>query len=214
MSIELKDVHVSMAGVSVLHSVSFSAVLGRTTVLAGPSGGGKSTVLRCICGLVPPTSGTVRIDNEPLTARTVWRLRTRLAYVPQESELGPWTARAWLDRALGFRANRGVDGGAARIQELLDRFRLDHGLLDQRTAELSGGEKQRIALVGAALLERPNLLLDEPTSALDRDARADVARFVGALDGTTVLAVLHEPDHFPFADRIVQLRGGRTDGRD
>jgi ABC-type lipoprotein export system ATPase subunit len=89
----------------------------------------------------------------------------------------------------------------------MDLFGLGDDLLEKNVAKLSGGEKQRIALIVAMLLDRPILLLDEPTSALDLRTRKTLGRYLQSQTKLTVLAVAHDTGSFTFADKIVRLRG-------
>ena len=206
MSIELRDVTVGWESTMVLRRLSLDVPSRSVTVLTGPSGCGKSTVLRCVLGFVRPVEGSVRIAGEELDRQSVWRLRARIAYVPQEPELGDWRVWDWIVRPLHFRANRDLDSGERAIYAWAERLRLSRELLAKRARDLSGGEKQRVSLLGALLLDREILLLDEPTSALDRDVRRDVSRIIERLSDRTRLAVLHDREHFPFADQTIALR--------
>lgn len=165
---------------------------GETVVLAGPSGCGKSTVLACLLALAIPAAGTVRIGGEPLTGESVWRLRRHFAYVPQEPVLGEETPRAWLEAQFALAANRPLRANLEHLPALLDRLALPPELLDQPGAAVSGGEKQRLAIAAALLLQRPVLLLDEPTSALDPAARDRVYELLSELYGPSVLLVSHD----------------------
>ena len=181
---------------------------GETALLTGPSGCGKSTVLRCLLGFVAPKTGSVRLGGEPLNAETVWHLRRLLAYVGQEPELGTGTVREVLERPFHYRANAGLRDNLKRIGALFERFGLGRALLDKEAGDLSGGEKQRVALIAAILLDRPIFLLDEVTSALDRAGKQNVADYFRSRDDATVLLVAHDPELFSFADQVVPVGPG------
>ena len=177
-------------------------------VLAGPSGSGKSSVLACLLGFLEPAAGRIEIGGEPLTPRSAWRLRRQLALVQQEPDLGELGVEEWLREPLAFRANQALHGNFARVPEWLARLRLSPAILRQKGPELSGGEKQRLALVSALLLDRPILLLDEPTSALDPDSRRAVYDCLAGLERQTLLMVSHDAGPaLDFADRTVRLTG-------
>ncbi len=210
-AISLNRLTVRLGGQTVLRDLSLDVARGEKVVLTGPSGSGKTTVLRCVPGFVRLEGGTVRVEGEELTARTVWDVRRRLAYVAQEPQLGEGTAREVIRRPFGYRANADLTFDEARLGELFDRFRLARGVLDQPVGELSGGQKQRVAIVSALMLRRGVLLLDEPSSALDPDAREAVFAHIDEADALTVLCVAHDAASATFADRRVEL--SRINGR-
>jgi molybdate transport system ATP-binding protein len=190
-------------------TVDLTVERGETVALVGPSGAGKTTVLRVIAGLLRPAQALVTIDGEVVldTARHVdlapeYR---RVGYLFQEYALFPH-----LD-VLGnvrFGARRGED-----VQPLLDRFRIGE-LAGARVSELSGGERQRVALARALGREPAVLLLDEPLSALDAHTRAGVrAELRELLDalGLPTLLVTHDfEDAATLAHRVGVLSEGRV----
>lgn len=180
---------------------------GEKVALTGPSGAGKSTVLKCVLGLAMPQEGTLRVLGQRLDAGSVWQVRHSLAYVAQEPDLGTDTARQVIHQPFQYKANAHLRGNLHRLGELLARFNLDDGLLDQQMSALSGGEKQRIALICAILLDRPIILLDEASSALDKANRQAVANFISAARELTVLSVAHDVEWLGFSDRVIELSG-------
>jgi len=179
---------------------------GRCT-LTGPSGCGKSTLLKCLLGFERVAAGTIEVLGTSMEPSSVWGLRRQVAWVPQEPELGDGTAREFLGRLFGYRANRGQAERLDRVDALARDFLLDPGLLDQPLNRLSGGEKQRVALISALLLDRPLLLLDEPFSGLDAEARCRVTDRIARMPGT-VITVSHEPAGFGVAEQVVALAFG------
>jgi molybdenum ABC transporter ATP-binding protein len=180
-----------------------------TLALVGPSGAGKTTVLRIVAGLLRPDSGVVALDGTLLldTDRgiDVPPERRRVGYLFQEYALFPH-----LD------VQRNVRFGApssARARELLERFRIAD-LARARVRELSGGERQRVALARALARDPAVLLLDEPLSALDTHTRAGVrAELRQLLDslGLPTIVVTHDfEDAATLADRVGVVREGRV----
>jgi molybdate transport system ATP-binding protein len=190
-------------------TVDLTVERGETVALVGPSGAGKTTVLRVTAGLLRPAQGLVAIDDEVVldTARHVdlapeYR---RVGYLFQEYALFPH-----LD-VLGnvrFGARRGED-----VQPLLDRFRIGE-LAGARVSELSGGERQRVALARALGRDPAVLLLDEPLSALDAHTRAGVRaelrELLDALAMPTVLVTHDFEDAATLAHRVGVLSEGRV----
>ncbi len=210
-AIKIDNLTVKFDGRTVIERFSLSLAFGDKVTLTGRSGSGKSTILRSILGFKEPDGGSIAIEGEPVTGTSIWRLRTRLAYVAQEPDLGTGQVRQILERPFAYHANARLWGNLSRAPELFHRFMLPAEMMDKDIVTLSGGERQRVAIVSAILLQRPIFLLDEASSALDKTARQAVADFFRSQDGLTVLSVAHDPEGFSFSDNIIELPGG-SDG--
>ncbi len=181
---------------------------GETLALVGPSGAGKTTVLRVVAGLVRPQHGVVTLDDVTLldTERgiAVPPERRRVGYVFQEYALFPHLDVVHNVR-FGSRDHENVDA-------LLERFRIAH-LAHARVAELSGGERQRVALARALARNPAVLLLDEPLSALDTHTRAGVRaelrELLSDLGLPTILVTHDFEDAATLADRVGVISTGR-----
>ena len=171
-------------GAFLIRDLDFVLPGARWTCLLGPSGVGKSSLLRVIAGLEPLDAGEVLCtDGRPLAGRLAW--------MSQRDDLLPWLSV--IDNVtLGARL-RGEPADRARAVEMLERV----GLVpqkDQLPATLSGGERQRAALARTLMEDRPVVLMDEPFSALDAITRARLQVLAaGLLAGRTVLLVTHDP---------------------
>lgn len=203
-AVNLDSLTVRFGTQTVLDQFSLSVAPGRAVTLSGPSGCGKSTVLRCLLGLQKPEAGRVRIFDEEMTAQSVWRLRRHLAYVPQEPDLGTGRVGDLLEHPFTYRVNTSCRKQLERLPDWLEQVELPADIVSKSITDLSGGEKQRVALVGALLLDRPLLLLDEVTAALDAGRRQCVADLIRATR-TTRLIVTHDRSLFDYADRHVTL---------
>lgn len=198
----------------VLRDVSLTVRHGELVAIAGPNGGGKTTLLRIALGLEQPSSGTARLFGEP-AARC--RQRERIGYLPQRAQLGmdaPATVREVV--SAGRVARSGVAGPLrARDRAFVDKAIARVGLTDQAgipLARLSGGQQQR-AFIAKALAGEPELLvLDEPTTGVDVEAQEALAELLDELHqelGVTVLYVSHEFGAVErFVERLVLVRGG------
>lgn len=204
-AIKIEDLRLTARGKLLLDGFSLELAPEEKCTITGPSGGGKSTLLRCLLGFAAPAAGRVEVEGKRLDVRSVWRLRRRIAWVAQEPELGEGTAREAIERPFSYKANRAIRGNLERTSELAKRFLLDAGVFDQPVSRLSGGEKQRVALIVALLLDRPILLLDEASSALDAESRAAVRDYLAGLERTTILSVAHDPQNFALGSRLVEL---------
>lgn len=203
--------HVTVAaGETVLLSdISFSIDKGDKAVVFGPTGSGKSTILTTLMGARVPSSGTVFFDGTPVTADTIAAVRGRVAYIGQEPVLGAAQVRDALLLPFSFRANRHAHPDDTAIHDALDRVRLPHRILDSDTDIVSGGEKQRIAIARALLLDKHVFLADEITSALDEES-TNVILELFLHSEYTVLAVSHHPAWQRRFGTRIEVSGGRV----
>ena len=197
--------------VAILHDISFSVERGRALTLVGPSGSGKSSVLRCLNRLVEPTSGTVRFDGRDIRSFDPRELRCRVALVMQTPVLFEGTVRDNLClRPVGVRG----DFSEGRLGATLQEVGLESPLLDRDAATLSGGEKQRVTIARALLRDPQALLLDEPTSALDPPNALLVVETISRLRVTralSIVAVTHQPELVRrLGGSLLYLRKGRV----
>ena len=213
MRIELARLTHAFDGKTVLDGIDFCEEV-ETLAIIGPSGGGKSTLLRIIGGLLRPTAGTVRVDGEevPHDESALARYRATLGFVFQDGGLFHHLS-AQDNIALPLRVVHGVpdDEADERARSLLARFGLA-GECGKRPAQLSGGQRQRIAIARAVAARPRMLLLDEPTSALDPEYTTDVLDLLRDLknEGTRFIVVTHEMGFARHAcDRVAFLSGGR-----
>ena len=172
--IEIQDLVKAYDGFRAVDGLSLRVETGEILGLVGPNGAGKTTTLRCLAGIIPPTSGRVAIAGFDLRERPI-EARQRLAFVPDEPHL--FDHLTALDHLILFSRLYGVADGPTRAQTML----ADAGLHDQRLsfpAELSRGMKQKL-VVACALLHRPEaLVLDEPLTGLDPTAMRRMKRTV------------------------------------
>ncbi|WP_234390953.1 ABC transporter ATP-binding protein [Nocardia suismassiliense] len=161
---------------------------GRCTAVVGPSGTGKTTLLRLLNRLAEPSSGRILLDDIPITELDVLALRRRVGLVPQRPVL--------LADVVADELRVGcADLSTAQATALLARVGLPESFAERRCAELSGGEAQRVCLARALAVEPEVLLLDEPTSALDAVAATAVAELIRAHVGVGGTVVLVSHDH-------------------
>jgi ABC-type nitrate/sulfonate/bicarbonate transport system ATPase subunit len=194
-------------GVEALADVSLSLQEGEFVSIVGPSGCGKSTLLAILAGLLEPSDGTVALDGgEPPGGRL-----GRVGYMPQRDLLMQW--RTTLDNATVGLELAGVPRAAARQVALaeVDRFGLA-GFEHSRPSALSGGMRQRAALLRTFLAGREVLLLDEPFGALDaltREAMREWLLGVWEADRKTILLVTHDVEEAVFLSDRVYVMSGR-----
>ena len=188
--------------------MSFDVSSGEYVGIVGPNGGGKSTLVRLLNGLLVLDSGRVRVaGHDPATEP--YEVRRRLGVLFQNPESGLVAPFVEDDVAFGLE-NLGVAPGEmrSRVQEAIRAVGLE-GYERREPHTLSGGEKQRVALAGLLAVEPEILVLDEPTSMLDPAGRREVLERLRALRATrTVLHVTHHLEEIAQADRVLVLDGG------
>jgi putative ABC transport system ATP-binding protein len=211
-----KDYPSPAGPIRAVDGVTVDIAAASSVAITGVSGCGKSTLLGLIAGLEAPSSGSVTIDGEEVSAmseRVRARLRRRrVGLVFQSDNLQPFLTaleNVELQLALG-----GAAGGHERCMELLVELGLgDHA--DKLPDQLSGGQRQRVS-VARALVHRPSVILaDEPTGSLDADNAAaivDLLRGAQRDAGTTLVVVTHDPEVAAAMDRVLTLRDGRLVG--
>lgn len=202
--ISLSGVSHDYAGLDALARIDLEITADEVVGIVGPSGCGKSTLLSAVCGLLEPTSGEILIgESEDRDART-----GLCAYMPQRDLLLPWLSA--LDNAVLAPRLAGIERSAAReyARGRFERFGLG-GFEDSMPDQLSGGMRQRVALLRTLIADRPVLCLDEPFSALDAISRADLQSWLAAIlteDPRTCLLVTHDVEESLYlCDRTVVL---------
>jgi ABC-type nitrate/sulfonate/bicarbonate transport system ATPase subunit len=196
--------------VEALDAVTIGAQAGEIVAIVGPSGCGKSTLLTILAGLLAPEEGRVYADGLEVTGRLGFT-----AYMPQKDLLLPW--KSVLDNTAIALELRGISRRSARAQarEWFPRFGLA-GFEQHYPATLSGGMRQRAALLRTFLTGRDVILLDEPFGALDALTRADMQAWlldIWAEVGKTIVLVTHDVDEAIYlADRVYVMspRPGRV----
>jgi putative ABC transport system ATP-binding protein len=192
----------------ILENVSFSLWKGERALIRGPSGSGKSTLLQSIVGGATLDSGAVRFLGKMVEAVNIQEVRRQVSFVGQEPLLSGETAREGLLLPFTFQAHRSSRPGQDRISEVLSGLGLEGTILDQPVGSLSGGEKQRLALARALLLESRLFVLDEVTSALDLDSSRMAWRVLRERD-VTLIAVSHQVPEGSYFHRTWTLERGK-----
>jgi polar amino acid transport system ATP-binding protein len=214
MKLEIDGLVQRFDGATVLDNLALATGDVGALVLVGPSGGGKSTLLRILAGLDVPVGGRVSFDGEPLPRDEVGLrdYRRTVGTVFQAYNLFPHlTALENLLLPLVHVHGLSREQAVARVREPLDRFHLA-AHVGKPPAALSGGQKQRIAILRALVVQPRRLFLDEPTSALDPEMTAEVLEMIGELkaQGTQFVLVTHE---MGFARRVADEVAFVGDGR-
>jgi cobalt/nickel transport system ATP-binding protein len=204
----------------VLRDLDFSMEAGEAVALIGPNGSGKSSLLKVICGLLPPEAGTYSFQGEPVTAKSMadqrfaksFHKRVGLLFQDSDAQLFCGSVRdeiAFGPRQMGL----GDEEVASRVDDLLGLFELK-GLENRVPYHLSGGEKRKVALASALALGPELLCLDEPMGALDPRSKRALRELIASLNasGMAMLCATHDFEYVRglFGRAIVLSQEGRV----
>ncbi len=209
--IELKHIQVSYGKREILHDIDATIAPGRITAVMGPNGCGKTTLLRCIGGLLEPTSGSVGIDGQEVGSYSARALAQKVAFVRQQAQTD-----------FEFSAFETVLMGRNPYQHhLQNESQKDWDIVEQcmkqtntwhlrlaKPAEMSGGEMQRVMIARALAQQTPVLLMDEPVSNLDIAHQLEIMRLLRTTDKTVVI-VIHDLNlALQFCDDLMLIHNG------
>lgn len=203
------DVNYANENKSILEEVSFCIEQKDYISIVGPSGSGKSTFLKLCSHLISPSSGEIKYNGKPLIAYDPVDLRKMIAYCFQTPLLFGSTV---LENIYFSYQIRSLKLDRQRVDSLFSRFHMSMDILNKEIKNLSGGEKQRIALIRSLLFKPEILLLDEVTSALDVENTKLVEKVITSLnnEGVTVLWVTHNPEQSRrCANKLLTIEAGR-----
>ena len=219
--VSVDSVNAAYGDTPVLHDVSFDIYAGMTVAVVGESGSGKSTTARCITGLLPPTSGSIKFNGEELPAHYKRRSKDQLRqaqmiYQMADTALNP---KVRISEIIGRPARfyEGLKGTAlkTRVDELLDLIELEpRKYYNRYPPELSGGQKQRIGIARALAADPSFIICDEVTSALDQLVAEGILRLLDRLQKTLNLAYMFITHDLAtvksIADEVVVMKEGRV----
>jgi len=212
MAIVAQSVTKRFGAFTALEDVSIEVAAGSLTALLGPSGGGKSTLLRVIAGLERPDAGRVLIDGEDMTRRPAQKREVGFVF-QHYAAFKHMTVRENVAFGLRIR-KRPRNEIRDRVNELLHLVQLT-GLAERYPAQLSGGQRQRMALARALAVEPKVLLLDEPFGALDarvrKELRAWLRRLHDEVHVTTIFVTHDQEEAMELADQIVLMNAGHVE---
>ncbi|MDO4548839.1 MAG: ABC transporter ATP-binding protein [Clostridia bacterium] len=215
MGVKVRDLNFNYADRKVLRDLSFDIPAGCLASVLGPNGVGKSTLFRCMLGLLKNFSGEVLIDGESVKSMSVGALARKIAYIPQSNY--PSFNYSVLEMVLmGTTARTGMflSPGKKEVRtalEAIEKLGLK-GFADRDYFRISGGERQLVLIARAMAQRSPVLVLDEPTASLDYGNQLTVMSHLKALakEGYTVIQSTHNPEQaYLFSDVILAMKDGQ-----
>ena len=194
-----------------LRDVSFDVPMGQCTALLGRNGVGKTTLLKCLMGVLPIRSGSITFDGQELKSLPPFqRVRLGMGFVPQGREI---FARLTVEENILMGLATHKRGSPADIPgEIFEMFPVLKQMLRRRGGDLSGGQQQQLAIARALVMKPKVLILDEPTEGIQPSIIKDIERVIHALSERGDMAILLVEQYFEFArelaDQYVILRRG------
>jgi len=204
--LSFSNVEIAFDGKKILSNFSLDVPKSGHIVLTGPSGSGKSSLLKTVTGIVVPTQGKIIFDGKELNEATISDVRKKICYISQKIAFDTEEkVEEFMMLPFTFKANREIAPKDSDIVDILDVFSLDYNdLKHQKMSELSGGQVQRFAIARGLLLKREIYLLDEATTGLDKKNRAALIKYFKK-SGVTILSVSHDPEWIAAFENTVDI---------
>src|SRR6478736_7220434 len=194
--LSVQKVNQYYGGSHILRDVSFEVPAGACTTILGRNGVGKTTLLKCLIGVVPTRSGSISFKGANITSLPPYeRARSGIGYVPQGREIFPrLTVAENLEMGLATRPR-----GASLPQRIYEMFPVLKQMLRRRGGDLSGGQQQQLAIARALAMGPRLLVLDEPTEGIQPSIIKDIERAIGTLAATGEMSILLVEQYYDFA---------------
>lgn len=206
--IELNKVSYQVEDKQILKEIDLHVAEGQRITLTGPSGSGKSTILKLVSSLISPTQGQINFQGKDVAQLDPISYRRQVSYCFQQPSLFGTTVADNLRFPFELRDE---PFNQQQAVELLWQVDLDESYLNKKIETLSGGEKQRVALIRNLLFPPKVLLLDEVTTGLDENSKAIVHKLIRNYhqEGTTILEVTHDATELDLANHLITIKEGK-----
>lgn len=196
--IRAQNVSLSFNNVLIFKDLGFTINQGENACFSGPSGKGKSSLLKILQGYLVPDTGFIDINGMELNSQNIKRIRSMMAYIPQNINL-PVGNGGELLKLVSSEDSR------ERVYYFIEELGMNSNMLMRPFDEMSGGQKQRIVIAICLSLEREIILLDEPTSSLDDDSIGKLINVISNLRNRTVLSASHNHEWISFVDKTIVI---------
>ena len=173
-------------------------------VFSGISGSGKTSLLNSILGFIPIHQGEIWVNDLQVNPKNIHEIRKLVSWLPQDLFFDIESCRELVNLPFSFEVNKQFQPTENQFQEMIERLLLPQDILNKKTNEISGGQKQRMVLASLLLLPKPILLLDEPTSALDQKSTEALLEIIHA-QKKTLISSSHDPFWNSKMDKIIQI---------
>jgi len=209
----VQDLNQFYGGSHTLRSVSMTAERGQCTALLGRNGVGKTTLLKCLMGVLPVASGSVHFEGQDITRKSSYeRSRMGIAYVPQGREI--FARLTVLENLQMGMANKPAREARSIRPDIYELFPVLKDMLQRRGGDLSGGQQQQLAIARALVADPRMIIFDEPTEGIQPSIIKDIERVIALLRSRGDIAILLCEQYFDFAralaDRFVVLSRGEV----
>jgi putative ABC transport system ATP-binding protein len=205
--LQIEQLNYQVEGQTILQDLNFTVAPGDFLTITGPSGSGKSTTLKLIAGLLTPTAGQIRFHQQNIMDLSPLAYRRQVSYCFQQPTLFGETVKDNLEFPFLVRKQK---FDADLVKEKLQLVALDPSFLSKKVSSLSGGEKQRVALIRNLLFKPELLLLDEVTTGLDENSKEVVHQLINHVhdQNTTMIQVTHDPEELQAAKQTIKIDKG------
>ncbi|AKB19549.1 MULTISPECIES: ATP-binding cassette domain-containing protein [unclassified Methanosarcina] len=208
--IRYENAGISFGSKKILSNFTLCIPKGKKILMKGKSGTGKSTLFKILLGFKTLSEGSVYYRGKSLNPQVAWQVRKEVAYVSQDTDLGEGPVKDLLEEVRSYRPNR-EKIAPEKLQILMRELELEKDILEKDFETLSGGEKQRIGILIALLLEREIFLLDEVTSALDAGLKKKVADQFLKHNNWTLFVISHDTEWERDGIEIVTIGNSKSD---
>ena len=202
---QIEDARIAYGDEILLSKFKLQLKRGEIASISGSSGCGKTSLLNAILGFTPLKEGRITVNNIILDKNSIDLIRKQIAWIPQELALPLEWVRDMIQLPFGLKANRTTPFSETQLFNCFEELGLEGELYYKRVNEISGGQRQRMMIAVASMINKPLIIVDEPTSALDSGSTERVLAFLRyqTRKGTAVLAVSHDKDFAEGCDRHI-----------